>query len=485
MPSPPTVRRPLVLASVMAAMFMISIEATIVSTAMPQIAGQLGDLHLYSWVFAAYLLAQTATTIVFGKLADIHGRRPVMLAGIAVFLLGSVLCGLAWSIPSLVAFRLIQGMGAGAVQPIALTVVGDLYSMEERARIQGWIASVWGVSSVLGPLAGGLIVREASWAWIFWMNVPLGLLAAAGFAAFLREDVSRDRRPVDLAGAALLTASIAGLMTALTDPGTRLSLLGAGTFLAAGAAFLWQERRAADPVLDLSLWRRRPVATTNAAVLLASVALIGLTTFLPMYVQGVLGRSALEAGFALTAMVLGWPIGATVSARGFGRFGLRRCLLFGATLFPIGGAAFVLLGPGSSTWLAGGASFVMGLGMGMLNIPALMMVQSSVDWSERGAATSSNVFSRNLGSAVGAAVLGGVLNLGLTRYGGAEVDIEDVRRLLEHGQVEETVRSALGGALHLTFWAVFAASVVTLLLALLVPKAPQTPSAQAVPAAAD
>ena len=159
-PMPPSrvLRRPLILAAVMASMAMIAIEATIVSTAMPQIAGQLGDLHLYSWVFSSFLLAQTATTVVFGKLADVHGRKPVLLGGIAIFLLGSVLCGYAWSMPSLVAFRLVQGIGAGAIQPVGLTVIGDLYSVHERGRIQGYLASVWGVSSVVGPFAGGLIV---------------------------------------------------------------------------------------------------------------------------------------------------------------------------------------------------------------------------------------------------------------------------------------------------------------------------------------
>ena len=190
MPQAPTLRRPFILAAIMAAMFTIAIEATIVSTAMPQIAGQLGDMHLYSWVFSSFLLTQTATTVVFGKLADLYGRKPVLLAGIAVFVIGTLLCGVAWSMPSLIVFRLIQGIGAGAIQPVAITVVGDLYSVRERGKIQGYLASVWGVSSVLGPLAGGLIIQHLSWSWIFWINVPVGLAAAAGFAIFLKEDVA-------------------------------------------------------------------------------------------------------------------------------------------------------------------------------------------------------------------------------------------------------------------------------------------------------
>ncbi len=472
MSSPPPLRRPLVLASVMAAMFMIAIEATIVSTAMPQIAGQLGDLHLYAWVFSSFLLTQTATTVVFGKLADLYGRRPVLLAGIVIFLAGSVLCGFAWSMPSLIAFRLVQGVGAGAIQPVSLTVVGDLYSVHERGRIQGWLASVWGISSVLGPLAGGLIIRHLSWAWIFWINVPVGLVAFAGFAAFLREEVAARQRSVDIAGAALFTAAIASLMVALTGMGAsggRAVAPALGVFALSAVLFVLQERRATDPMLAFTLWARRPIATCNAVTLLSGMAIIGLTAFLPMFVQGVLHRSALEAGFALTVMVAGWPVGATVAARNFARFGLRATLLFGAALLPSGALAFVALAPGSSPVLAGAGSAVLGLGMGFLSTSAIVIVQDSVGWTERGAATASNIFSRNLGSTLGATVLGGVLNLGLARQA---VGFDSVRQLLDGSAAvagEAAVRAALGQALHLTFWAVFAITAATLALATLVP----------------
>ena len=477
MPNAPALRRPLVLASVMAAMFMIAIEATIVSTAMPQIAGQLGDLHLYSWVFSSFLLTQTAMTVVFGKLADLYGRRPVLLVGIAIFLVGSVLCGLAWSMPSLIVFRLVQGVGAGAIQPVALTVVGDLYPGDERGRVQGWLASVWGVSSVLGPLAGGLIIAHLSWAWIFWINVPVGLAASVGFAMFLHETVAPRRHSVDVVGAALFTVAIASLMVALTEMGTsggRDVLPAAGVFVASAVLFVRQERRALHPMVVFALWARRPIATANAATLLSGMAIIGLTAFLPMYVQGVLNRSALVAGFALTMMVLGWPVGATVAARNFVRFGLRPTLLFGATLLPTGALAFVALGPGASPALAGAGSIVMGLGMGFLSTAAIVIIQDSVGWAERGSATASNIFSRNLGSTLGATVLGGVLNFGLARqgHGSAAVGFDQIRRLLNRPGTlagDAAIRAGLGQALHLTFWAVFAITALTLALATLVP----------------
>ncbi|MDB5368528.1 MAG: Major facilitator superfamily 1 [Roseomonas sp.] len=477
MPTPQNLRRPLVLASVMAAMFMIAIEATIVSTAMPQIAGQLGDLHLYSWVFSAFLLTQTATTVVFGKLADLYGRKPVMLVGIAVFLVGSVLCGLAWSMPSLIVFRLLQGIGAGAIQPVCLTVVGDLYSAQERGKIQGYLASVWGISSVFGPLAGGLIIQDLNWAWIFWINVPIGIAAAAGFIAFLHEGVLKEARSVDVTGAALFAVTVASLMVAITEAGTssgRTVLAWSALCAVSAILFVLQERRARDPMLAFGLWARRPIATANAATLLSGMAVIGLTTFLPMYVQAVLNESALVAGFALTMMVLGWPIGATTAAKNFARFGLRSTLLFGAALLPLGALAFVVMGPQSSPLLAGLGSIVMGLGMGFLSTSAIVIIQDSVGWEERGSATASNVFSRNLGSTLGATVLGSVLNLSLSHAGAgtAAVDFDRIRQLLDHpGSLpgDAGVRLVLGQSLHFTFLSVFLIAVATLLVATLVP----------------
>ena len=471
----PAARRPFVLASVMAAMFMIAIETTIVSTAMPQIAGQLGDLHLYAWVFAGFLLTQTATTVLFGKLADLFGRRPVLLVGIAVFLVGTLLCGFSWSMPALIGFRMLQGIGAGAIQPVCMTVVGDLYTMEERGRIQGYLASVWGISSVFGPLAGGLIIQHLSWTWVFWINIPIGIGAAFGFWRHLRESVEHGERHVDVPGAVLFAVTVAALMVGVTEAGREHDglALGAGSvFAVAGVLFVLQELRARDPMVAFRLWGRRMIATANAATLLSGMAMIGLTTFLPMYVQGVMERTPLEAGFALTMMVLGWPIGSIVAAKNFVRFGLRATLLVGAALLPVGSAAFVLLRPETSPVLAGMGSVVVGLGMGFLSNSAVVMIQSSVGWTERGAATASNVFARNLGSTFGATVFGGVLSLSLAHGGEgvAVVSYEQVRQLLEHGGAE-AVRLALGRGLHLTFWGVFATAALAVLFAGLVPRA--------------
>src|SRR5215470_1295075 len=261
--APPKTSRPLVIASVMAAMVMIAIEATIVSTAMPQIVAQLGGLRLYSWVFSSFLLTQTATTVVFGKLADTYGRKPVMLIGIAVFLVGSILAGLSSSMPMLITFRLVQGIGAGAVLPVALTIVGDLYPASERGKIQGYLASVWAISAVLGPVAGGLIIRNLSWAWIFWINVPIGGVAAAAFLAFLQETRVPKGQSIDIIGAILFIIAVASLMLVLTDADVTSALVAALVFCASSMMFVLQERRAADPMISFAMWARRPIAATN------------------------------------------------------------------------------------------------------------------------------------------------------------------------------------------------------------------------------
>jgi MFS family permease len=462
----------------MASMAMVAIEATIVSTAMPQIVAQLGGLRLYSWVFSSFLLAQTAMTVVFGKLADLYGRKPVVLAGIAIFVAGSVGAGCAWSMPAMIVFRLIQGIGAGAIQPVTITIIGDLYPIHERGKVQGWLASVWALSAVLGPMAGGLIIRDLSWSWIFWMNVPIGALAVAGFVLYLHEHERHTRPSIDFGGAALFTVAIGALMMALTDAGSgdrSRTLLELALFAACAILFVRQERRAADPMISFSLWMHRPIAAANAATVFCGVALMGLTTFLPMYVQGVLQRSPVVAGLALTMIMLGWPAGATLAARTFNRLGLRRVLIGGSFFVPLGAIPFLLLNPASSPVLAGVGSLLMGLGMGTSSVCSLVLIQEIVGAAERGSATASNLFSRNLGSTLGATVFGAVLNYGLRHSpylpaGGAD----ELRRVLDapggHVAADTSVRLALQQSLHLTFVALFVVALAVVVSMLFVPK---------------
>lgn len=458
-------------------MAMVAIEATIVSTAMPQIVAQLGDLHLYSWVFSSFLLTQTAMTVVFGKLADLYGRKPVMLAGIAIFLLGSVLAGFAWSMPAMIVFRLIQGVGAGAIQPVTLTIVADLYPARERGKVQGYLASVWAISAVVGPMVGGFIIHNLSWAWIFWMNVPIGLASAAGFIAFLRESERHARPSIDFAGAALFMAAIAALMMALTYAGdddiAKASLAG-GAFMLCLLLFVFQERRATEPMISFALWSRRPIAACNAATVLSGMILMGSTTFLPMYVQGVVHRSPVVAGLALTMMMVGWPAGATLAAKSFHRIGLRRILIGGSAFIPIGAVLLLFLQPGGSPLIAAFGSLIMGFGMGTSSVSSLVLIQEIVKMDERGSATASNLFSRNLGSTLGATLFGAVLNFGLSHSKDVAVVTSDQLKALLQNQVasladSDMIRMVLHQSLHLTFISIFAIAIFVVVLLGFVP----------------
>ncbi len=485
-------KRPLVIASIMLSTFMVAIEATIVATAMPRIVGELGGFAYYSWVFSAFLLAQSTTTVIYGKLADIFGRKPILIFGIALFLAGSLLCGFAWSMASLIAFRLLQGVGAGAIQPVTMTVVGDLYTLEERGRVQGVLASVWATSAVIGPLAGGIIVDSIHWAWIFWINIPLGILAAAGFTLFLQEAVERRRARIDYLGAALFTVAITALLVMLTETHAGAATLGALglVFVVTGTLFLLQERRTPQPIISIALWGRRLIATSTAATLLAGMALIGLTTVLPIYVQGVLGRSPIVAGFTLSMLVLGWPLAVMLSGRFYRAVGIRRTLRAGSMMFPIGAALLLLLTPQSQPVLAGVASFLMGFGMGLISITSIALVQESVEWSMRGSATAAIIFARSLGNTLGATALGAVLNLGIAHYASGDLAARLHAVLNQPAGLAElagnaAVRAVFDHALHWTFWGVVVLALLTFAAALLIPIARPGEAAPAAAKAAE
>lgn len=477
----------MVLAGLVVAMFLASIEGTIVATAMPNIASSLGGFALYSWVFSSYLLMQAITTPIFGKLSDLFGRKPVFMVGVGIFLVGSILCGLANTMAMLVAFRFIQGIGAGAVMPMSTTLVGDLYSIEERGRIQGYLSSVWGISSILGPLAGGIIVAYVDWHWIFWLNIPFGIVSLALIGLFLHESIDQRQPKIDYGGAALLLTGLSAAMLALTQAeswgvGGASILGGLATVLL--LFFYRQQRTASDPLMHFELWRNPIILRGNLAIFFSGVAMIGLITFLPTFVQGVLGGSALIGGLALSGMSIGWPIASVIAGKSFVRTGVRSLARAGGVCVTLGAVVVALYASHGARFAWLGAT-IMGMGFGFLSTTYIVAIQTSVSWARRGVATSTNMLMRTLGNAVGAAMLGGALNVGLSRYINSHgfssvISLDNVRELIDGAGVE-TAPSTLGGEalavlreglsfnLQLIFWIVVAFAVITLLISLRVP----------------
>src|SRR3954467_12045818 len=339
---------------------LVAVDATIIATAVPSIVASLGGFAQFPWLFSVYLLAQAVTVPVYGKLADVFGRKPVILFGIGLFLVGSVLSGVSWSMGALIAFRAVQGLGAGAAQPMSMTIVGDLYSLEERAKVQGYIASVWAISSVVGPTLGGIFSEYVSWRWIFFVNIPLCLIAAATIGLRFHERVDRARPRIDYAGAGVLTVALTLLILGLLEGGQAwawgspqsVAVLVAGAVLL--GVFVVIERRAADPVVPLRLLRHRLLVTTSLVAGAGSAILLGLTSYVPTFVQVVLGTGPLVAGFALAALTLGWPLAAARSGRLYLRIGFRATALIGSVVVVLGSGLLLLL-DGSSSVLPVGA----------------------------------------------------------------------------------------------------------------------------------
>ncbi|WP_253277396.1 MDR family MFS transporter [Rhodococcus sp. RD6.2] len=451
-----------VLASLMLTTALVALDSTVIATAVLTIVRDLGGFGQFPWLFSIYLLAQAVSVPIYGKLADLFGRKPVMLFGIATFCLGSVLCGVAWSMPALIAFRAIQGLGAGAVQPMSLTIAGDIYTLAERAKAQGYLASVWGMSAVVGPTLGGVFSEYLSWRWIFLINVPLCAVAAWALMRHFHESPRRDRPRVDYLGAALLTCGAALVILGLLEGGqawawnspASLAVFGAGAALLLAFAFV--ERRAHDPILPPWVLTRRVLAVSSIISAAVGAIIMGVTSYIPTFVQGVLGTGALVAGFALATLTIGWPISASLAGRLYLRVGFRITALLGASAAVTGTALTLTLDAGSAVWQVAVFCFVIGVGMGLVSSPTLIAAQSSVDWSQRGVVTSTNMFARSIGSAVGVAAFGAIVN---AHIGGTDTPTPE----------------QLSGALHLVFLAVVGTTAVILAAAAFMPSRVHSP----------
>lgn len=466
-------KRVLVLVACMLATFMAAIEVTIVSTAMPTIIADLGGFSLLGWVFAAYLLTQAISIPIYGRLADLHGRKRMFYIGATLFLLGSVLCGFAQNMLWLILFRALQGAGAGAITPIAVTIIADVYSPLERPRIQGYLSSVWGISAIVGPLLGAFIVQHFHWSLVFWINLPIGCSAMYLLWRYFPEQLHPRSHVLDLAGTAWLAIGVSALLLALLQA----ELLGRWLIVLLAIAvisglLLWrQEQRAAEPLFPAALWRDRIMVAGNIGGLIVGASMMGVAAFLPTYVQGVMGHSALEAGMTLALMSIGWPIASTLSGHLMLRTSYRTTALIGSMLLIIGSLCLLWQTPQGSLWWGRISAFIIGAAMGMTNTTFLVSVQNSAPQAMRGIATACTVFTRMLGSALGTAILGATLNLNLA-WRLPEVS-DPVQQLmahrLQHNDDVSQLLMPVASSLHAVFIAAALIAWLALLAAWLIP----------------
>ncbi|WP_405908189.1 MFS transporter [Streptomyces sp. NBC_00828] len=475
-----TDRRGAVVAALMLSMALVALDTTIVATAVPQIVGDLGGFSVFSWLFSGYLLAVTVSLPVYGKLSDTFGRKPVLIAGSVLFLAGSLLCATAWNMAALIAFRIVQGLGGGALQGTVQTLAADLYPLKERPKIQAKLSTVWATSAVAGPALGGILAAYADWRWIFLINLPIGALALWLIVRHLHEP-RRDAAPrprIDWAGALAVFACGGVLLTALVQGGVAWDWLSPpsialfGTGLALVAVVVAVERRAAEPIIPGWVWRRRTIAAVNLACGALGLLMVAPTVFLPTYAQAVLGLAPIAAGFVLSVWTLSWPISAALSQHVYRRIGFRNTAMIGIGTGTVILLAFPFLPYPGEPWQPALLMLLLGGALGLFQLPLLIGVQSTVGWAERGTTTASVLFCRQTGQTLGAALFGAIANGVLAARLGGAGDLDTVTHSLESpGAATDELRHAVAEAVHAVYFgAAIAAGLAFLVLLFVAPR---------------
>jgi len=470
------------------AAFLAALDTTALATVMPTIAEELGGLHLYSWVFAGYMILSAVSMPLWGKLADIYGKRRLFFGTVGIFVLASVLCGLSGSIYQLIVFRAIQGIGAGGLASIPFAIVSTAFPPHERGKALGAIASAWGVSSVLGPIIGSTIVLSLDWRWVFFVNVPVGSAAVAVVAYSYHEVRGRPSERVDFLGAAFLCSAIVAFLLALRAEegvmaGWRPTL--GGTALLSALLFLWRETRAADPILHLGFFRSRAFSLSNLLGFTASFAMFGIIAYIPLFAQITQGGSAMEAGAIITPMSLSWSLAAVASGRLAHRLGESNLIRFGIVMMILGMLLARMASPDTPLWHLILVVVAAGVGMGAQTPSLMLTVQQSVNQASVGVATSTQMLFRALGGALGVTITGAVMITSMSRalagdLSGSLPGGVSLREILEPGlmntltpEVRHSMLGVLSSALGDGFTLGLAVVSISLLLSLLIPRTPR------------
>lgn len=480
-----------VLVGLFLTMGLAALDTTIVATAVPSIVGDFGGFSLFPWVFSIYLLAQTVTIPIYGKLSDQYGRKRILIIGTIIFIIGSVLSGASWNMLSLIIFRGVLGLGAGSIQSTVNTVVGDIYPVEQRGRIVGLLSSVWGIAGIAGPLIGGFFSEYLSWRWIFYINVPIAIFALIMIAIYLRENVTGAKHRIDYAGAGLLAAGMGSLILGLLSGGQTWAWTSVTSIIVFALAvvfliaLIFTEKKAKEPIIPLWVFQKRQIFGPNlSGGAIAGVIIIALTTYLPLYGQEVLGVNAVIAGFILGGMIVAWPVASSQSAKLYMKIGFRDTALVGVGFTLMAAILYSLLHMTSPVWLIIAVSGIMGIGIGLLTTSTIIGVQSSVDWQRRGVVTGNNMFSRQLGQSIGAAIFGIIVNSTLSHWlsnapAGIKGKLPDNINQVTQGVGNTHTSSAAAAsyikhgfylAIHHSFIGLIAVAIIGILLLLITPR---------------
>lgn len=480
-------KRGWILAALMMTMALAAMDITIVSTAIPQIVGDLGGFNKFSWVFSIYLLAQTVTIPLYGKLTDLFGRKYILIFGIIIFLIGSGASAAAWNIMSLIAFRGLQGLGAGSIMATVNTIAGDIYKVEERAKVQGYLSSIWGISAIIGPALGGFLAEYVNWRWIFIINLPIGLMSIALLSVFFKEKVEVHQPKIDYKGALAILITLSLAFVFLLEGGQSWSWLSVESMVLFVLiwAFVWLavriEKKTIEPIMPAWLWRNRTLAFTNLSMVFMGIVMMGPETYLPTFTQSALGLGTIASGFILASMSLGWPVASSLSGKFFMRIGFRNTSIIGAFIVLLSCISFLLIPRPQPVYLLVVNQVLIGFGFGFLSTPTLVGIQSMVGWEQRGVVTGANVFSRNLGQSLGAAIMGAIFNNSMTEQLKKHTIVnihnpDDMMKAVRNPDlnngIRELLKEAINTSMHHIYWSLILLSICIALCLFVIPKKP-------------
>ncbi len=407
--------------ALMVAMFLGAVEGTVVTTATPTIVKDLHGFESISLVFSVYLLTTAISTPIYGKLSDLYGRVNILCIGIIIFLLGSVLCGVSQNMPMLIAFRALQGLGAGSIFTVTFTIVGDVFTLEEKSKVQGGMNTVWGVASLAGPFLGGFLIDTLSWHWIFFINLPFGILSIILLKKSLKENIKKEKHKIDYAGAVVLSAAMVLLLNIFLSNNT--SVMRQIYFISLSTVvvcllfiiFYYIERKAAEPIIPFDLFTGTNILV-NSISFLSSAALIGINVYMPIFIQNILGYNPTVSGLALAPMSVAWLISSFILGKCIAIYGGKLIIIISNLILVISTALLIIININSSLIFIILCLCIMGFGMGGAFTTLTIIIQSSVNYQKRGAAVATNSLLRTIGQTIGVGLFGSLFNVFIARY---------------------------------------------------------------------